>query len=153
MPLPVGTCFVLRAAQGAGRRQQIWILHNFRQDLEKKRPARYEMDSDGRTGLQGMMARGWRTAPPQVDSEARLVTNSACPFPSEVISRGSESSLVHWACLVLGHGRGASSSGAAGRGAWTQPARSGTPLTAGSPLLAYAASVSRTLSATSVSGA
>jgi hypothetical protein len=149
------TCIVWRAEQGAGRRQQIWI---FRTILEKGRPGS-RWDFDGRTGLQGMIECGWRTAPPQVDSEARLVTNSACRFPSEATSRGSESFLVLWVRPVVGRGRSAASSGAADRAAllgarWTQPARSGlTSLAAAWPPFGRRSFSSRILSASSVKSA
>ena len=74
--------------------------------------ARYEIDSDGRTGLQEMIARGWRTASPHFGSGDRLVTNSACLFPMEASSRVSERLYVERAGPGIGRGLSA---------AWTQP--------------------------------
>jgi hypothetical protein len=63
--------------------------------------------SVGRTGLKGMIASGWRTAPPQVDSEVDSVTNSAC----QVLLEASQVSPI-----VFGINRNAAIAGAI----WTQ---------------------------------
>jgi hypothetical protein len=152
-PHGLALCNAQRKTQAGGSRFRFGTISD--RILEKKRPARYEMDFDGRTGLQGMIARGWRTAPPQVDSEARLVTNSARPYPTEAVSGGAKSSLVHCACPVPGRDRGAGFGATdPGTTTWMQPARSGlTPLAAALRLSVYTASGSRILSASSFTGA
>jgi hypothetical protein len=72
-PAPVGAW---RRARGARILKIIDFLKVYK-DFRKK-AGQAGIKSVGRTGLKGMIAYGWRTAPPQVGSEVDSVTNSAC---------------------------------------------------------------------------
>ena len=105
--------------------------------IRKKAGQVRTIKSVGRTGLKGMIASGWRTAPPQIRSEVVSVTNSACPSLLEASQVSPIAFVINQFSPITG-------------ALWTQPA-----LRFNSRLhpSVDSASRSRTLSAPSVSGA